>query len=195
MSLKPIGLTRMNILVMFLVQFGMYLIEGMRLTVDSYTLRDQYHVKNMASVSGDMTAYCELLGIILDLCIGFIFDMFGRRKPMALAYFLASIGILMIPTHDRVYPWFLTSRLLISLSTITVNCPLIADYIEESSQGLANGYFLMIVSLANIMSTTILLRMSETVKLYYIYAIVGLFVLSLSVLIATNLKDVVKERK
>ena len=40
MHLKPVGLTRLNITVMFLIQFAMYLMEGLRLTVDSYTLRD-----------------------------------------------------------------------------------------------------------------------------------------------------------
>ena len=133
MHLKPVGLTRLNITVMFLIQFAMYLMEGLRLTVDSYTLRDQYHVKNLASVSGDMTAYCETLGIILDICIGFVFDIFGRRRPMAIAYFLAACGLFMLPMFDKVYPWFLISRLLVSCSTITVNCPMIADYIDEKS--------------------------------------------------------------
>jgi MFS family permease len=40
LHLKPIGLTRLNIMVMFLVQFAMYLMEALRLTVDTYTLRD-----------------------------------------------------------------------------------------------------------------------------------------------------------
>jgi MFS family permease len=98
-----------------------------------------------------MTAYCETLGVLFDIFIGFVFDGCGRRLPMGIAYAVAACGLLMMPMFTQVYPWFLMCRLFIAFSTITVNCPLIADYIDEESQGLANGYFLMIVSVANIM--------------------------------------------
>ena len=113
---------------------------------------------------------------------------------MAIAYLLAACGLFMLPMFDKVYPWFLISRLLISCSTITVNCPMIADYIDEKSQGMANGYFLMIVSLANIMSTTVLLELSEYIKTMYIYITAGSFVLIVSILIATNMKDVILQK-
>ena len=130
-----------------------------------------------------MTAYCECLGIVLDLGIGFVFDIFGRRTPMAIAYFCTAIGLLILPIFNKVYPWFLISRLLISLSTITVNCPFIPDYIDEKSQGLANGYFLMIVSFANILSTTILLEVSEKVNPTYIYIGAAIFIVFVSLMI------------
>ena len=130
----------------------MYLVEGFILVLVPYTLEDQYKVKNLATVSGDQTAFCEILAIILDIGVGFIFDMVGRRIPMSIAFLLTSIGLFILPWHTKVYPWFLVSRLLICFSTITVNCPFIPDYIDEKSQGLANGYFLMVVSIANIIS-------------------------------------------
>lgn len=69
---------------------------------------------------------------------------------------------------------------------------MIPDYIDEKSQGLANGYFLMIVSVANIMSTTILLELSEIVENIYIYLGAFVFILTVSFLILTNMKDVVQ---
>ena len=59
---------------------------------------------------------------------------------------------------------------------------------------MANGYFLMIVSLANIMSTTVLLELSEYIKTMYIYITAGSFVLIVSILIATNMKDVILQK-
>ena len=53
MELKPIGLSYANILVMFLTQFSMYLVEGFVLVLIPYTLEDQYHVKDVATISGD----------------------------------------------------------------------------------------------------------------------------------------------
>jgi MFS family permease len=129
----------------------------------------------------------------LDLGIGFAFDIFGRKVPMAIAYFCTSIGLFILPCFTRVYPWFLISRLFISLSTITVNCPFIPDYIDEKSQGLANGYFLMIVSFANILSTTVLLEVSEIVNPTYIYIGAAIFVAIVSLLIYSQMKDVIKE--
>ena len=69
---------------------------------------------------------------------------------------------------------------------------MIPDYIDEKSQGLANGYFLMIVSVANIMRTTILLELSEIVENIYIYLGAFVFILTVSFLILTNMKDVVQ---
>ena len=59
---------------------------------------------------------------------------------------------------------------------------------------MANGYFLMIVSLANIMSTTVLLELSEYIQTMYIYITAGSFVLIVSILIATNMKDVILQK-
>ena len=149
----------------------------------AFTLRGQYHVKHIGSIMGAMTTYCEILGIMLDLGVGFVFDIFGRKLPMALGYFCTAIGLLMLPFFDKVYPWFLIARLLIALCSITVNCPFIPDYIEEKSQGLANGYFMMIVSFANILSTTCLLKLSESVSPNYIYIGAAVFVAIVSFLI------------
>lgn len=52
----------------------------------------------------------------------------------------------------------------------------------------------MIVSLANIMSTTVLLELSEYIKTMYIYITAGSFVLIVSILIATNMKDVILQK-
>ena len=179
---------------MFLTQFSMYLVEGFVLVLIPYTLEDQYHVRDVATISGDQTAICEVLCIILDICVGFVFDLFGRRILMASAYFLTAIGLFILPFHNQVYPWFLISRLLICFSTITVNCPFIPDYIHERSQGLCNGYFLMVVSLANIISQTALLSVSETVDARYIYLGGALFILVVAILIWGYMKDVKPER-
>ena len=99
MELKPIGLTYSNIMVMFLTQFSMYLVEGFVLVLIPYTLEDQYHVKDVATISGDQTAFCEVLCIVLDVCVGFVFDLFGRRMLMAAAYLLTAIGLFILPFH------------------------------------------------------------------------------------------------
>ena len=135
------------------------------------------------------------MAIILDIGVGFIFDIFGRRIPMSVAFLLTAIGLFILPWHTEVYPWFLVSRLLICFSTITVNCPFIPDYIDEKSQGLANGYFLMVVSIANIISQTVLLRLSKEVDDRYIYLTCGVFILGVSLAIWFGMKDVIQENR
>ena len=195
MKLKPIGLSRCNILVMFLAQFSMYFLEGFVLTLLTFTLKNQYQVDNIASVSGDIAVYCEILGIVLDMSIGFIFDIVGRRVPLAVGYLLTAIGLVMLPFFNKVYPWFLMSRLLIAVSQITGNCPFVPDYIQEESQALANGYFLMIVSFANILSSTVLLKVSENMDPNQIYKGTALFITTVSALIFFKMKDVIKNDK
>mgnify|MGYP002632681195 CR=1 FL=1 len=114
---------------------------------------------------------------------------------MSMAFMLTAIGLFILPFPQEVYPWFLISRLLICFSTITVNCPFIPDYIDEKSQGLANGYFLMVVSVANIISQTVLLRLSKNVEDRYIYLTSGVFILVVSVLIWFQMKDVILDKR
>jgi hypothetical protein len=53
----------------------------------------------------------------------------------------------------------------------------------------------MIVSVANIMGQTILLELSEIVRSFYIYVGAFIFVAFTSLLILTNMKDVIQDSK
>ena len=110
---------------------------------------------------------------------------------MALGYLFTAIGLLILPYFDQVYPWFLISRLFMSLIGITGNCPFIPDYIQEQSQGLANGYMMMVVHFANFLSSTVLLKVSENVDPNYIYKGASIFITIVSALIFFQMKDVI----
>ena len=127
--------------------------------------------------------------------MGFVFDLVGRRVPLALGYLFTAIGLLILPYFDKVYPWFLMSRLFMSLIGITGNCPFIPDYIQEQSQGLANGYMMMVVAIANILSTTVLLKLSENVDPNYIYKGAAIFITIVSTFIFFQMKDVINRNE
>jgi|TARA_B110001450_G_scaffold164719_1_gene153597 MFS family permease len=41
-----------------------------------------------------------------ELCIGSIYDIYGRKKPLIITYFMASLGLFITPFFNSVYPWY-----------------------------------------------------------------------------------------
>lgn len=44
--------------------------------------------------------------IVSELMIGSIYDIYGRKKPLIITYFIASLGLLITPFFKSVYPWY-----------------------------------------------------------------------------------------
>ena len=88
----------------------------------------------------------------MDMFLGIIFDTVGRKLPTVLGFLLAGTAIIGTPWFTKVYPWFLVMRVMISVGIIPgMNNPLLPDYVQHGSLGLANAYvrhILVIMSLA-----------------------------------------------
>ena len=104
-----------------------------------------------------MTGYCgfiaQLFVISLDMFMGLIFDTVGRKLPTVIGFLVAGTSILGTPWFTEVYPWFLVMRVMISVGIIPgANNPLLPDYVQQGSLGLATAYvrsaFLLIMDLA-----------------------------------------------
>jgi MFS family permease len=73
--------------------------------------------------------------------MGLIFDTVGRKLPTVVGFLVAGTSILGTPWFTEVYPWFLIMRVMISVGIIPgLNNPLLPDYVQQGSLGLANAY-------------------------------------------------------
>jgi MFS family permease len=95
--------------------------------------------------------YCgfiaQLFVIALDMFLGIIFDTVGRKLPTVLGFLLAGTAIIGTPWFTEVYPWFLVMRVMISVGIIPgMNNPLLPDYVQHGSLGLANAYVRYVLS-------------------------------------------------
>lgn len=92
-------------------------------------------------MAGNCGFIAELFVIGLDLILGLIFDTVGRKTPTVIGFMVVGGSIAATPYFKEVYPGFLCMRILMSLGIIPgVNTPLLPDYIQERSLGLANAY-------------------------------------------------------
>ena len=92
-------------------------------------------------MTGDLGTYSEIAVIVFDLFLGLIFDTVGRVLPIILGFLAIGFSIIAMPFFDKVYPTFLIFRIFISLGILPgLNCPLLPDYVQKESLGLANAY-------------------------------------------------------
>ena len=78
------------------------------------------------------------------MVLGVIFDTVGRKIPTVLGFVTAALAILGTPWFTVVYPWFLLMRVMISVGIIPgLNTPLLPDYVDKKSLGLANAYVIL----------------------------------------------------
>lgn len=121
------------VIIQFIIQFLVYILES----------KDYYNLdkSEVATVAGDCGFIAELFVIGLDIFLGMIFDTIGRKIPTVIGFIVAGLSIGATPFFKEVYPGFCVMRTLMSLGIIPgVNTPLLPDYVNEKSLGLANAY-------------------------------------------------------
>ena len=97
------------------------------------------------TVEGNIVSYCGIIVTVATLLIGMAYDVFGRRKPLLIAYFLTSAGLFMIPWgkgNKMIWSYYLIARFFVVSQNITLSCPFVPDLVLEQSHGLANCYVL-----------------------------------------------------
>ena len=78
--------------------------------------------------------WSNLTALLFLAFIGIGYDSFGRKAIYILGFTIAGICFICLPLSNRVYPDFLIMRIFLELAMrITINTPLIADYIDEKS--------------------------------------------------------------
>ena len=82
---------------------------------------------------------------------GFIYDNLGRRAPIIWVFFIVAVMIAIYPFGGSVYPGLLLIRIcLLNALDIQSTSPLLVDYVEQSTKGLAGGYIQAVVCLSAI---------------------------------------------
>ena len=94
--------------------------------------------------------------IISELAIGSIYDIYGRKKPLIITYFIASLGLLITPFFKSVYPWYQISMIFKSLENVTALVPFIPDLLMEESHSIGNAFRMLSALLGTLVSTLLL---------------------------------------
>lgn len=111
----------------------------------SFILRDPnyYNVAkdDVGTVLGQVGFYAELLIIALEMFVGPIFDLFGRKKVIVLGQIVSGFALFAFPLFKKVWPWFFVCKSLTNMgTTVTLIAPLTPDYFGYESLGLAGAF-------------------------------------------------------
>lgn len=87
--------------------------------------------------------------------MGIVIDVLGRKIPIIAGTFSMGLATAAVPLFHDVYPSFFLLRVMMSLGAIiTLNIPLLPDYVQPESMGLANAYVQVAIPASYILSTT-----------------------------------------
>jgi MFS family permease len=115
--------------------------------------------KVIGDVIGTINVYGEVCCIFIQFFIGLIFDVFGRKVPIIMGTFLMSVATITLPYFKpNVYPWYTTLFCVAKVcGMFAFTSPLIADYIERESMGLATSYAEIFIHTADLLASTVML--------------------------------------
>ena len=103
----------------------------------------------LAGKLGVINSIAEVCVIFQDLYIGLIQDAFGRKVPLIISILVLGGAVFSIPLFNQLYPDYLVIRSIISLALIvSLNIPLLPDYVSHHDMGLANGYIQVVITFA-----------------------------------------------
>jgi MFS family permease len=102
--------------------------------------------------------YAELFVIVGDIISGPIIDILGRKYPVVIGFFVASIFTGLIPLFTEVYPYFFICRVMTAIGTIFfLNVPILPDYVHIDYIGTSNGISAVTVAIASLFTGSVLL--------------------------------------
>lgn len=74
-----------------------------------------------------------IVSLPLSLVIGVIYDTVGRRKPMFIAWALASFAIIIYPFNSNSTLFYIINLLIVPLTVVGQTMPFIPDLFMEAS--------------------------------------------------------------
>ena len=92
----------------------------------------------------------------MQMAIGPIYDVVGRKVPVVAAMFIACASQITIAFSVNVFPMYVIGYLLSLPLLVTNTCPYVPDLIMERDHGIANTLKILIVDVANVGSSGLL---------------------------------------
>ena len=180
------NLTIWNALTIF---FLMYMVSlGYMMGANFFTIliqdKNYYQIskEELGTVSGSFTTYTTIITLPLTLMSGIILDNCGRKVPISLLCFLAAAMLAILPYGGDLYPGLFVIRTLLMIGLeIIVVAPLLADYVDHSTKGLAGGYIQLALGVQTSIFSFVFLQLAESIDLAYISWMAGALALLISI--------------
>ena len=131
-------------------------------------------VNVLAEELGDLNMYVDLTILIFRPFMGLIIDLYGRKLPIFAGTTAAAIALTIYPNLKHLYPWyFVTYTIEYIFLLLLMETPLIPDYVDPGSIGLASSYGEIFVHAAIVIGGTCMLQLSHYIaipNLFYMWS-------------------------
>jgi MFS family permease len=94
------GISKLNVVAYFLMQFVSCLISNFSLTAFSYLLLSSHYnlpANKVGSEVGWLSFYSQFVCLIFDIGLGSLMDLYGRKKPILIGLFFSALAIIVAP--------------------------------------------------------------------------------------------------
>lgn len=132
--------------------------------------------------------------LLTEILIGPVLDTLGRRLPTVVSQFLLGIVIVLIPCFTSLFPAYAILRVFLGMtSVIVLDVPLLPDYVQVESMGLAQAITQIVVSLSFMFAGSGLYSLHKIITdQKYIYFGLGSFICCVAMFLNFTIKDVFK---
>ena len=134
-------------------------------------------IKKLAHTMANYKTIILVTFMVLAFFGRFIYDIWNYRTLIPLAAFAASLCVFLIPWGHSVYPGLLSIQFVLSFSLFLEGLsPMMVDYVQNKSKGLANSYNSIVSGIPYIMYSFLYVYILDWTNslLYPIYIIAGI---------------------
>ena len=147
---------------------------------------------DIGRVSGDVVFYSEI-GLLCgaEFVAGFLHDIIGPRVNIFMWFLIVSAGTAAIPFGSSPIPYLVFMRILVMIGIApTMTNPLVIDYVERSSQGVANGWLFIALHIGVLVMNYGVFEVAKQLDLKWAFIGLGGFLALNGVLLLFMIKNV-----
>ena len=191
------GVSRMNVVSLFLIAFMVNFVIYLRSSMISYLLFADYNYSKQDSgaMAAKLGLYADLGVIPCEFVLGTLFDLFGRKKFICGGMIIVGVTLIVITFFSEVYPWLLVFMVILYITLLpTVISPLQVDYLLPESMGASNAWFAIVGLIGNTTATSGSLKIMERWSINVVFISYGTLTILVALFLTFTLKEVFKPK-
>ncbi len=161
MNLNP-GISRINVLSTFGLQFAVVLFAYLNFSITTYLLVADYGIAQSDSgkVAGRLALYITFAVLPAEALLGTLMDIFGRKNMIWVGTVLVGVCLILKTLFTQVYPALLIVSIISSIAYIpTYAAPLTNDYLNPNSFGVYGAWSSLISFVSQTVATSGTIKM------------------------------------
>ena len=134
--------------------------------------------------------YAYFIGILASPLKGYCLDLFGRRLTIAVSVSLLGVPLFLFPRVDDLWYEFNFCRILLSIFLLApFNNPLITDYIQKGSRGMAVAMLSFTRHITNLIVIGVFMNLAAIYSLKFSFTLLAFCMFGMGTLLMHMLKE------